>query len=106
MAEHLVKGLVQLLNQARLTESSKMDLACNPDFNFHDAFSALSAADRQGSLCTVEVLRQKYREMNPASSPEQRQLASFFHRYNRTRDKNIKFSEFIDAIGPICETYS
>lgn len=106
MAEHLVKGLVELLNQARQTESTKMDLACNPDFNFHDAYGALSVADSQGSLCTLDILKQKFREMNPAVMPEQRHLSSFFHRFNRSRDSNLKFSEFIEAISPICETYS
>lgn len=61
----VVKGLITLLNQARLTESYKMDLACNPDFNFQDAFSLLCIQDKHGTLCTAELLLEKIRELNP-----------------------------------------
>jgi len=65
----IVKSLIALLNAARRTESAKMDLACNPDFNLHDAFTIMSIEDKKGSLCSRDIFLDKFDSLNPTVRP-------------------------------------
>jgi len=44
--------------------------------------------------------------MKPTYAPTLREVEDLYFRFNKTRDANLKYSEFMNAICPLSETYA
>lgn len=100
---NLVSTLMELLNLSRDLESLKMELAICSEFNLMDAFSIF---DEEGSgSCSPEQFVEKLVFIG-AAVPERRYIDIFFKRYNKKNDGRLKYSEFMNAICPLNESYT
>lgn len=99
----LVGHLLDLINLSRTLESLKMELAMCDDFNLMDAFSIFDE-DGKG-YCDPDAYMSKLKFIG-AVVPEKQYIDVFYIRYNKNNDGRLKYSEFMNAVCPMSESYT
>jgi len=93
-----------MIETSRKLESAKMDLSCNPDFNLMDAFTIF---DQNGSgFVSPSDFYEAFVALRPTYFPKLNEVEDLFFKYNKTRDLKLKYSEFMNAMCPLTETYA
>ena len=99
----LVGFLLDLVNLSRSLESLKMELAMCDDFNLMDAFSIF---DEDGwGYCEPQTYIRKLKFIG-ATVPENAYIETFYLRYNKNNDGRLKYSEFMNSVCPMSESYA
>lgn len=95
----------QLLLDREL-EKAKIDLmdTCQ-DFNLHDAFRLIDREGR-GYITAYEIMH-AFKDQERLDLPQftSEDIELIIYRYDRNRDKRIRFSEFIQAFSPTSDAY-
>lgn len=94
----MLDAFLQLIDQERLIEQSKIQLIMHTDFNLFDAFKILDDMGR-GSLTIAELYNGMVNKLGIV--PSQDEIELFFHRYDKDRDGRLRFTEFCDAFVPL-----
>jgi len=81
-----------------------MDLACKKDFNLMEAFTIFDT-DGKG-FCTVHEFHNKFKSIAPEKNPTLTEVELMFKRCNKSRDGQLKFSEFMHAVAPLHSEYN
>ena len=100
----LVEAMLDLVQCARRVESAKMDLACCRDFNLIEAFQIFDV--NGAGVCSKNMLYNTFMDFKPNFPIDYKLIQKFFFRYNKSRDGNLKYSEFMHAICPLDEKYA
>ena len=96
--EQLVDSMMQIIDQERMIEGSKLALAGHADFNLFDAFRIFDVMGR-GCLTLSELYNGLVKHLGLV--PSQDELELFFQRYDRDMDGSLRFTEFCDAFIPL-----
>mmetsp|Transcript_7051 Transcript_7051/g.11241 ORF Transcript_7051/g.11241 Transcript_7051/m.11241 type:complete len:158 (-) Transcript_7051:114-587(-) len=83
-----------------------MDLARMGDFNLMDAFSVFDEAGL--GYCSQDQFFTKLQKLglDPVRHGGMKEVHIFFRRFNKSGDGQLKYSEFMHAICPMCESYA
>ena len=101
--EETLDAFLQLVDQERLIEQSKIQLITHTDFNLFDAFKIFDDLGR-GSLTLPELYNGIVHKLGIV--PSQDEIELFFTRYDRDRDGRLRFTEFCDAFVPLEPHYA
>jgi len=100
--EDLLDAFMQLIDQERLIEQSKISLISHSDFNVFDAFKIFDQMGR-GCLTLSELYNGLVNQLGLVPSEDEIEL--FFQRYDKDRDGILRFAEFSNAFVPIDHNY-
>lgn len=88
---------MQLIDQERLIEQSKINLITHADFNIFDTFRVFDTMGR-GSITQQELFQGLMQLFGVV--PSQDEIDLFFQRYDKDKDGRLRYTEFCDIFVP------
>lgn len=89
---------MQLIDQERLIEQSKINLIHHVDFSIFDAFRVFDNMGR-GSITQQELFHGLMQSFGIV--PSQDEIDLFFQRYDKDHDGRLSFTEFCQIFVPL-----
>lgn len=94
---------MQLIDQERLIEQSKINLVHHIDFNIFDCFRVFDNMGR-GSITQQELFHGLMQSFGIV--PSQDEIDLFFQRYDKDHDGRLRFPEFAEIFVPLDINFS
>ena len=101
--DDLLDAFMQLIDQERLIEHSKINLISHSDFNLFDAYKVFDQMGR-GCLTLAELYNGLVNQLGLVPSEDEIEL--WFQRYDKDRDGRLRFAEFCEAFVPHDPSYA